>query len=152
MNQEPLTLDEYQKGQNETSIYPRVFTEQQVRSMLVEQAEMFTEVSTVGMAIIEGLMDQYTTPFNRLVYPVLGLLGEAGEFANKLKKIARDKGGEVDPDTQLDLADELGDILWYESATATELELRFGEVGDANLAKLRSRRERGVLGGSGDKR
>lgn len=83
-----------------------------------------------------------------VTYPILGLVGEAGEFANKWKKVIRD-GRDVDVD---DLKAELGDILWYVAALATDLEVNLQSVAFDNLMKLMGRQERGTLGGSGDVR
>ena len=87
-----------------------------------------------------------------LVYTALGLAGEAGEVANKVKKIIRDKNGVLDDETKADIADELGDTLWYVSNLASELGVKLDNIVAQNLAKLFSRRDRGTLAGSGDKR
>lgn len=87
-----------------------------------------------------------------LAYPTLGLCGEAGEVAEKVKKAMRDDAGVLTPERRDALAAELGDVLWYVAQVATEAGLDLGAVADANLAKLASRAERGVLGGSGDAR
>lgn len=86
-----------------------------------------------------------------LLYVSLGL-GEVGELQGKIKKIIRDNGGIVNDDMRKDIAKELGDILWYISQTCTELGLAMGDVAELNLIKLASRKERGVLKGSGDER
>lgn len=90
--------------------------------------------------------------FNAVSYAVLGLANEAGEVAGKLKKIWRDKGGVIDEAAQEQLASELGDVLWYAAALAEEIEFPLDAIARDNLAKLASRKERGVLGGSGDNR
>jgi NTP pyrophosphatase (non-canonical NTP hydrolase) len=87
-----------------------------------------------------------------LAYPALGLCGEAGEAAEKVKKAMRDDGGQLTPQRQVALAGELGDVLWYVAQLATEAGLDLGEIADGNLAKLLSRQERNVLQGSGDNR
>lgn len=87
-----------------------------------------------------------------LSYAVLGLNGEAGEVADKVKKVLRDSGGILDVDTRAAIAAELGDVLWYVSAVANQLGTSLGEVAAANLEKLRSRQARGALTGSGDNR
>ncbi len=86
------------------------------------------------------------------VYPTLGLVGEAGEIANKVKKIERDAGGEMSEEARQALGAELGDLLWYLAALATELKLNLGILAEENLAKLQDRKVRGVLQGSGDDR
>lgn len=87
-----------------------------------------------------------------LGYPTLGLAGEAGEVANKVKKIDRDQQGIWDRSNRADLCSELGDVLWYITAIALELELTLEEIASVNMDKLLGRKERGTLGGSGDKR
>lgn len=90
--------------------------------------------------------------FNGLAYVALGLAGEAGEFANKVKKIWRDQGGKITQENKDILIQELGDILWYLSNAASELDKSLGEAAENNIQKLFSRKDRGVLGGSGDNR
>ena len=87
-----------------------------------------------------------------IVYPTLGLVNEAGEVAGKVKKIFRDKGGVISDADRAALKQELGDVLWYFTQICTELDLTLEEVAAANLEKLFSRLERGVIGGSGDQR
>ena len=86
------------------------------------------------------------------IYPTLGLCGEAGEVADKVKKVLRDREGVFDPAVIDDLRLELGDVLWYVAQLATELELDLGDIAEANLAKLASRAARNVIAGSGDRR
>ena len=85
-------------------------------------------------------------------YSILGLVGEAGELANKYKKVLRDDLGVLSTEKRNELVDELGDVLWYLSAIATDLEVNLGEVAMQNIRKLQDRQSRNVLGGSGDKR
>jgi NTP pyrophosphatase (non-canonical NTP hydrolase) len=87
-----------------------------------------------------------------LTYPALGLCGEAGEVAEKVKKAIRDDGGELTDARRAALAGELGDVLWYVAQVATEAGLDLDEIANGNLAKLLSRQERSVLQGSGDDR
>jgi NTP pyrophosphatase (non-canonical NTP hydrolase) len=94
----------------------------------------------------------YPDAGDNLLYPTLGLCGEAGEVAEKVKKMIRDDGGELTPERREALAGELGDVLWYVAQLATEAGLELGEVAEGNLVKLRSRQERAVLQGSGDER
>lgn len=87
-----------------------------------------------------------------IVYCTLGLTGEAGEIANKVKKILRDEGGQLTEEKRCQLVDELGDVMWYVSQLATELGTRLEDVAHRNLDKLAARKEKGTLSGSGDKR
>ena len=90
-------------------------------------------------------------PSSRYIeYMVLGLTSEAGEVAGKLKKYIRDKTplGELDED----LAKEIGDCLWYIAGIAEVLGIDLNAVAIDNLEKLRSRKARNVIAGSGDER
>ena len=89
---------------------------------------------------------------SNIVYPALGLCGEAGETAEKVKKAIRDDGGTLTEERRAALAAELGDVLWYAAQLATEAGLDLEQVAQGNLDKLASRRERSVLQGSGDDR
>ena len=88
----------------------------------------------------------------RILYPALGLAGEAGEVANKVKKIYRDDGGQVTDDRRVQVAKELGGVLWYVAAVCTDLGLNMGDVARENVAILASRQQRGTLHGDGDDR
>ena len=90
--------------------------------------------------------------FRDLLHWVLGINGEAGEIAEKVKKIIRDKAGNVSAADKKELAAEIGDVLWYLSVFAHHLGFKFDDIAKQNLDKLSSRKARGVLGGSGDHR
>jgi NTP pyrophosphatase (non-canonical NTP hydrolase) len=94
----------------------------------------------------------YPDAGDNLTYPALGLCGEAGECAEKVKKAIRDDGAVLSDERRVALAAELGDVLWYAAQLATEAGLDLDEIAQDNLAKLLSRRDRGVLQGSGDAR
>lgn len=87
-----------------------------------------------------------------VIYPTLGLVNEAGEVAGKIKKIFRDKNGEISEESRAALKAELGDVLWYLAQTATELGLSLDEIAEYNLAKLLDRQARGKIQGDGDDR
>lgn len=85
-------------------------------------------------------------------YPALGLVGEAGEVADKLKKVIRDNDGVLTDSVRDAVAKELGDVMWYLAVLAYELDYDLNTIAQNNLDKLASRQERGVLSGSGDNR
>lgn len=87
-----------------------------------------------------------------IYYSALGLAGEAGEIANKVKKIIRDDGGQVTREKRQAILKELGDVFWYAAEIATVLEADLSEVAGANLTNLYGRKERGTLHGDGDNR
>jgi NTP pyrophosphatase (non-canonical NTP hydrolase) len=87
-----------------------------------------------------------------LAYPALGLAGEAGEVAEHVKKVIRDEAGVVSHERRESMSKELGDVLWYVTQLASELELELEDIARANLEKLFSRQRRGLLSGSGDDR
>jgi NTP pyrophosphatase (non-canonical NTP hydrolase) len=83
-------------------------------------------------------------------YTTLGLVGEAGEIANKVKKVLR--GDYTIDDIRDDLGAEISDTLWYIAMLAHELDLNLQDIAQANLDKLADRKQRGVIKGSGDER
>ena len=86
------------------------------------------------------------------VYPTLGLAGEAGEVAEKIKKVIRDGDGVISEEKKEELKKELGDVLWYVANLSQELGLPLDEVARLNIEKLKSRQERNALHGAGDNR
>jgi NTP pyrophosphatase (non-canonical NTP hydrolase) len=86
------------------------------------------------------------------IYPTLGLVGESGEVAEKIKKILRDKNGIVEKEDREEIKKELGDVLWYLAQISTELKIKLDDVAKTNLEKLFSRLKRGKIKGSGDNR
>ena len=94
----------------------------------------------------------YPNKDKNFVYPTLGLVGESGEVAEKIKKILRDKNGIFDYESKLALKKELGDVLWYLSNLCDELEFSLNDVANENLEKLNLRISRGKISGSGDDR
>lgn len=85
-------------------------------------------------------------------YTLLGLVGEAGEVANKFKKVLRDDNGVISQDKREAMAAELGDVLWYLANLSSELGYPLEVLAQQNLQKLKSRQARGVIAGSGDNR
>ena len=86
------------------------------------------------------------------LYPALGLAEEAGEVAGKFAKAIRDADGEIDIGRKLEILKELGDVCWFVAEIATLMNVSLEDIMDGNISKLKSRRERGVIHGSGDNR
>ena len=87
-----------------------------------------------------------------IIYPALGLNGEAGEVAEKVKKTIRDYGGELTDERRKAIALEISDCLWYCATLAHDIGYTLGEIGKMNNDKLASRQRRGVIDGEGDNR
>ena len=94
----------------------------------------------------------YPNRGQNFVYPALGLVGEAGEVADKLKKVIRDNDGVLTDEVRDKVAKEVGDVLWYIANIAYELDYDLNTIAQNNIDKLASRMERGVIQGSGDDR
>jgi len=89
---------------------------------------------------------------NELFHLLLGLCGEAGEIAEKAKKIIRDHDSDFSKLDKEDLAKELGDVLWHVAVVSDYFDIKLDTVGEMNIKKLASRLERGTISGSGDNR
>lgn len=91
-----------------------------------------------------------------LVYPAMGLAGEAGEACDKIKKMWRNKGvmdaSKLTIQERVEIVKELGDVLWYIAAVAKELDTDLSTVAVENIRKLEDRHARGVTKGEGDNR
>lgn len=83
---------------------------------------------------------------------LLGLSGEAGEVAEKFKKIIRDQNGQITPENKAEIQKELGDVLWYLATIARYLDIPLEDIAITNIEKLSSRQSRGKINGSGDNR
>lgn len=90
---------------------------------------------------------------HRILYPALGLAGEAGEVANKVKKFIRDGADKESFEVKkVEIAAEIGDVLWYCAALAHDLGFNLSEIAAENYSKLSGRSQRGTIGGDGDDR
>lgn len=94
---------------------------------------------------------RYSEKFN-IVYPALKLNGEAGEVAEKIGKILRDKDATFSEEDLFEIAKELGDVLWYINALANDIGFTLEEIAEINIKKLADRANRNMIGGSGDNR
>ena len=87
-----------------------------------------------------------------IIYPTLGLTGEAGEVANKVKKIIRDGTIENHEGHIQQISSEIGDCLWYISELADDIGVKLSDIANSNLEKLENRKKKGTIHGSGDDR
>ena len=87
-----------------------------------------------------------------IIYPTLGLTGEAGEVANKVKKIIRDDGYKNNESLVQEISAEIGDCRWYISVLADDIGCKLSDIANANLEKLANRKEKRTIHGSGDTR
>ena len=95
--------------------------------------------------------DLYPNECKPWVY-ALGLTGEAGELADKIKKVYRDKCGVFKQEERNEIAKELGDVLWYLTRLGATLGFSLEQIAAMNIEKLADRAKRGKIGGSGDDR
>jgi NTP pyrophosphatase (non-canonical NTP hydrolase) len=87
-----------------------------------------------------------------IIYPTLGLTGEAGEVANKVKKIIRDGSDSKDEKLVSEIKSEIGDCLWYIAVLANDFDIKLSDIASANIEKLATRKSKGTIHGSGDNR
>ena len=87
-----------------------------------------------------------------IIYPTVGLTGEAGEVANKVKKIIRDGSDSKDERLVSEIKSEIGDCLWYIAVLASDFDIKLSDIASTNLEKLANRKKNGTIHGSGDNR
>ena len=87
-----------------------------------------------------------------IIYPTLGLTGEAGEVANKVKKIIRDGSNSKDEKLVSEIKSEIGDCLWYIAILANDFDIKLSDIASTNLEKLANRKKNNTIHGSGDTR
>jgi NTP pyrophosphatase (non-canonical NTP hydrolase) len=120
----------------------RTFTDASRKTMKLNEYAEFTRTTAI-------YPDAKTGAVPELMYLALGLAGEAGEVANKVKKLFRDGDS---PQKRAQLEAELGDVFWYLARLCDALGLEPEAILAQNAQKLTSRLERGVIGGEGDHR
>ena len=87
-----------------------------------------------------------------IIYPILGLNGEAGEAAEKVKKCLRDNNGDFDGPTMQEIKRELADVLWYIWAAADDMDTSLDEIMSIGIQKVKERQKTNTVHGSGDDR
>ena len=124
--------------------------------MITTFSEYQKEANFLKISLDKFLEEHPDTPEDvklllAVAYDGLGL-GEAGEVQGKIKKIIRDNGGYISAEYRIEIKKELGDILWYVASMCDGLGISMEDVATGNIEKLKSRRDRGTLHGSGDNR
>ena len=89
---------------------------------------------------------------DKIIYPALGLTGEAGEVAEKIKKLLRDHDGNITEAYAAEVAKEIGDVVWYCAALAADIGYSLGDIAQMNVDKLTKRKEENKIHGNGDNR
>jgi NTP pyrophosphatase (non-canonical NTP hydrolase) len=130
-----MLFNDYQTKTDETAIYEKSINE------YVDGLEISDKSKADNLKSLLGI-----------TYVILGLAGEAGELANKMKKVIRDGGGVLTANTMIDLAKENGDVTWYNGRIFKHLGFTFEEGAKLNLHKLFERKANQTLQGSGDNR
>lgn len=129
-----MNFDDYQAAAKKTAIYP------DDTKVLYPALGLASETGEVAGKFADAMVD------------TLKMADHAGRVAGKVKKVLRDTNGLVTDERQQELAKEIGDVLWYVAALASDLQLNLGDIARANIAKLADRQERGKLKGDGDNR
>jgi NTP pyrophosphatase (non-canonical NTP hydrolase) len=130
-----MHFNEYQNKTDQTDIYTPAI------NAFVDDLEIPNKIKADNLKSLLGL-----------TYVILGLAGEAGELANKMKKVIRDNKGELSLSVLNDLGKENGDVTWYNARIFQHLGFTYAEGAAINLNKLFNRKEEGKLNGSGDNR
>lgn len=111
-----------------------------------------TRLNEYQQRALETWLNHSNANSYNIIYPTLGLVGESGEVAEKVKKVLRDHNGMFEDETRQAIALELGDVFWYLATLSYELGFSLKEIAEMNYEKLKSRKERNVIHGDGDNR
>lgn len=120
--------------------------------MKFDEYQKQAQTTDLGASNMGEVMKNKSLNVPEFLDKVLGLTGESGELADKVKKIMRDKRGTFTEDERVAILKELGDVLWYVAEISLYLDTPMSELAKMNLEKLASRKARGTLVGSGDER
>ena len=127
-----MNFDDYKEFTHETAIYP----------MSVEDVEEISQ---------KTYLEDFAN-WLALSYVIGKLNGEAGELAELQFKALRDEACQISPERKEAMRKELGDVLYYVARIAVHLDVSLDAIAVENMEKLRDRKDRGVLQGSGDNR
>ncbi len=119
---------------------------------LTNSPQPVTELSMADYQMLAHKTSKNTLVGHPVVYPTMGLTSEAGEVAGKVKKVFRDNDGIITEEIRQALIAELGGVFWYLAECATQIGATLDEIAINNIEELFSRKQRGVIEGSGDNR
>ena len=120
--------------------------------MKFDEYQARAKTTDLGIAKRSEVMGKRNLNVLEFLDKVLGLVGESGELADKVKKVLRDKDGVFTEEERMAILKELGDVLWYVAEISLYLDMPMSEIAKMNLDKLASRKARGMLSGAGDER
>ena len=116
------------------------------------ESNKYKKVSNLDMYQKVALTTAIYPREQAIIYPTLGLTGEAGEVANKVKKIIRDGSNSKDEKLVSEIKSEIGDCLWYIAILANDFDIKLSDIASTNLEKLANRKKNNTIHGSGDTR
>lgn len=138
----------YEKADKVAGVYQEDFYEIVCKIENTEASNITCDEYQQGaMTTADGIPDDLL-----IIYPTLGLAGEAGEVVEKIKKVLRNDNGKFTKEKRAEIAKELGDVLWYIAVLANNIGYKLSEIAEMNHAKLKDRKERGVIKSEGDNR
>jgi NTP pyrophosphatase (non-canonical NTP hydrolase) len=142
------TIRKHEKADKEEGIYTEGAYEIVSRFENTDTSDMtFNEYQQFAMTTTQGIADDL-----KIIYPTLGLAGEAGEVVEKVKKVLRNDKGKFSSEKRVEIAKEIGDVVWYCAVLANNLGFKFSEIAEINRAKVQDRVARGVINSEGDNR
>ena len=155
-------LEKFKKIESNTPMYCTTYKGTKVCAKTEERLnEIVEQLKKTGKIMTNMTLNQYQEEAlktaiypedKKIIYPTLGLTGEAGEVAEKVKKVIRDNNQEFTDEKKRQIALEISDVLWYCATLSHDIGYTLGEIGKMNIDKLASRQQRNKIGGSGDER
>ena len=154
-------LENFKKIESNTPMYCTTYKGMRVCAKTEERLNEIVEQLKTSKIMTNMTLNQYQEEAlktaiypedKKIIYPTLGLTGEAGEVADKVKKVIRDNNQEFTDEKKRQIALEISDVLWYCATLSHDLGYTLGEIGQMNVDKLASRQRRNKIGGSGDER
>jgi NTP pyrophosphatase (non-canonical NTP hydrolase) len=158
IQEETIASDPVEKVYTDMPVQPYL-TEEQINELTSDTLKRLQDGEIIKNPTLYQILAIRTaffrSPYNiaDLSYCTMGLAGEAGEVANKIKKALRGDYGEQIPVEKIrEIGDEIGDVLWYATSICTILNLDLSEIMTKNIIKLHERHLNNTIQGDGDNR